>query len=75
MSERRFCTVYIPSGHRYIGAKRLDVTSGDIMSFSAGVPHEQDRGAQGSNIMLVFCHLSPVDTKKKKKFFYLRMNC
>ena len=26
MSERRFCTVYIPSGHQYTSAKRHDVT-------------------------------------------------
>ena len=26
MSERRFCTVYIPSGRRYTGIKRHDVT-------------------------------------------------
>ena len=27
MSERRLCTVYIPSGRRYTGAKRHDITS------------------------------------------------
>ena len=26
MSEHRFCTVYIPSGDRYTGAKRHDLT-------------------------------------------------
>ena len=26
MSERRFCTVYIPSGRRYTGATRHNVT-------------------------------------------------